>query len=263
MARALLKNIILPAAITLMAFTTIGYAQDDLEQQVEKIVGSITEVLKIKTFVDANLSFCIANAGYTQEEAQAFEALTEAWNSNNTIDNLLLILTEVGYDFPNGFERLIQGLYQDNLKLLENRAKSQAAGWCEQYATRLASEAMNLKRNFATELLTINNFHATYSTGFRDWDNSIDLVNQVLESVGSPSYMELMAAGIEPGLEIIETEFRCYGERAGTDSNVPDFVLQIQPQGRYQSSFGSGTFVEDVYEDGSRNFEYIWTGRIY
>ena len=57
----------------------------------------------------------------------------------------------------------------------------------------------------------------------------------------SPSYAEVIAAGVNPKEAFVQDEFRCYNANAANYSS-PSLVVQFPAPGQYLSSYGGGTY---------------------
>lgn len=237
--------------------TSSAQSDAEMEQRAKAFMVALQDVLKINSFVDANVRFCF---DYAEETVPLVQQAANEWRIANDIDNLTTIILSVNKNLNNSVDKLQRELYVENLELLEARAVAQAAGWCKQLPELLQSENMSLKRNFSHELQLIADFHDVVITKQRSEFRTISLARQILPSIANLTFQSVRAAGINPNYGLIPTEFRCYAERPGSDYNVPDFVVQIQADGNYQSSYGRGRYDSVLDDDETESRELTWTG---
>ena len=222
-----------------------GQSTDEL---IDEFITSIQEVLKIKTFVDANLQFCTT---YARPTLLALEPAIDDWHFVNSMGNFSNTFNGLNQHFEGLLVKLEQEYYLENFGKLEARARNQATTWCQQFPTLLQSEALDLKRSFTDNLHKINDYHRWSVTGKRS--TSISLDRQGLAKVETPSYQQLIATGKNPNETVRPTEFHCYIDRSGSDYFVPDFFIQLKADGTYQSTYGTGRYTDDGYN-------LTWTG---
>ena len=253
------QHVVATLLVCALLFSTTSHAQSDaeLEQRAQSFMTSLQDVLKINSFVDANVRFCF---DYAEDTVALVQQAANQWRVANDIENLNTIISSVNERLDNSIDKLQREFYLENLELLEARAVAQATGWCQQLPELFQSENMSLKRNFSYELQLIADFHDVVVTKQRSEFRTIGLARQVLPSIANPSFQSVRAAGINPNYGLIATEFRCYAERPGSDYNVPDFVIQIQADGNYQSSYGRGRYDSVLDDDETESRELTWTG---
>lgn len=212
-------------------------AQTNDTGQVEAMMTSIISILQLTTFVDANESFCTEQAPETTLSVQ--EAASE-WRNSGGIH----LLNQVRTAHPKMLTQIAQlevTLRAEMLQNLSTRAVGRESEWCLNFPILLEGSDWNVQANYAAELEQLRDF-LTKITGEEPLPQPVELA-----PVRSPSFNEVIAAGINPLTQFIPDEFRCYGEFGTYDTREliysrPHLVIQITGPNQYLSTMGGGTF---------------------
>ena len=172
-----------------------------------------------------------------------------SWLTSSGLD-VLAQLRNAPLEVSGTFSEIEASLKTDALQTLTARATGKEAAWCQNFPTLLQGDEWNVQTNYAGELAGLREF-VTVVTGSAPLPQA-----QALSPMTSPSYAEVIAAGIDPKNQFIPDEFHCYDE-SGADYSRPHMVVQITGPGQYKSSYGGGTFVLEA--DDSYAPDITWT----
>ncbi len=209
-------------------------AQDDAEidAEVQAMSDAALALIQLDSFVDANVTFCTQHA----PEAGVSEAAA-AWYSSSglTILELIKQLPEVGAVFGEMQNSFAGAALQD----LTAKATGREAEWCKSVPALLQSPDWDVLTNYPDEFRTLREFYALLSG--EDPPPPPLPKARALPPITSPSYAEVIAAGVNPEETFIQDEFHCYNAR-GTDYSSSSLVVQFSAPGQYLSSYGGGTY---------------------
>ncbi len=205
-------------------------AQDDTDAQVERMTDAVSALVQLSSFVDANVTFCAEHA----PQAGVGEAAA-AWYASSS----LAILEQIKRipDITATFREMEDAYAQETLQTL-SQATGREAEWCGGVPILLQSPDWDVGANYAGELAVLAEFY-TLVTG--ETPPTPLPQAQALPPVTSPTYAEVVAAGVNPEAQFIGDEFRCYDE-GGVDYRRPYLIVQITGPGQYLSSYGGGMF---------------------
>ena len=209
-------------------------AQDDAEinAKVQAMSDAAQALVQLSSFVDANVAFCTQHA----PEAGVSEAAA-AWyvESGLTILEQIKQLPEVGAVY----EQMQDAFTGAALLDLTTKATGREAEWCKSVPALLQSPDWDVPINYPDELINLHEFYTLFSGG--DGEFSPPPKAQVLPPMTSPSYAEVVAAGVNPEETFVQDEFHCYNTNRTTYSQ-PSLVVQFPAPGQYLSSYGGGTY---------------------
>ena len=235
--------------LCLLLLSGTVFAQDmsaGSDPQTEAATNAVMSLLTLNSFVEANVSFCASSA---PETADAVEAAADEWAASSGLD-VLAQLRNAPLEVSSTFSEIEASLRADALQTLSARATGKEAAWCQNFPTLLQGDDWKVQTNYASELDSLREF-VTLVTGSAPLPQA-----QALSPMTSPSYAEVVAAGIDPKNQFIPDEFHCYDESAN-DYSRPHMVVQITGPGQYLSSYGGGTFVLEA--DDSYAPDITWT----
>ena len=246
-----LENLLTYALCSLLlgyVLSGAAFAQDtnNYDPQTEAATNAVMSLLTLNSFVEANVSFCAESA---PETAEAVEAAADSWLTSSGLD-MLAQLRNAPLEVSSTFSEIEASLRADALQTLSARATGKEAAWCQNFPALLQGDDWNVQTNYAGELAGLREF-VTLVTGGAPLPQA-----QALSPMTSPSYAEIVAAGIDPKNQFIPDEFHCYDE-SGADYSRPHMVVQITGPGQYESSYGGGTFVLEA--DDSYAPDITWT----
>ena len=236
MIRALLGAIVLFTLLfgSLGTVTAQDTAQDDAEidAKVQAMSDAAQALFQLSSFVDANVTFCTQHA----PEAGVSEAAA-AWyvKSGLTLLEQIKQLPEVGAVFGQMQDAFTGAALLD----LTTKATGREAEWCKSVPALLQSPDWDVLTNYPDEFINLHEFYTLFSGG--DDRSSPPPKAQVLPPVTSPSYAEVVAAGVDPEETFIQDEFHCYNANR-TSYSQPSLVVQFPAPGQYLSSYGGGTY---------------------
>lgn len=240
--RAVLTCLVLSPGISLTAAQT---ASDTA--LAETIMESLSNILQITTFVDANVQFCSEKAPSALSSA---EAAAQSWRAKSGLESLDR-LRDLS---PETYSNLETALKQETLATLYDRAFGRELEWCNNLSSLLQSSDWDMQTKYASELATLNSFVTRLSD-----EHLPDVLpnKQTLNPITSPNYPEVLALGINPEVHFIPDEFRCYMEKDGDDYKQPDMIVQILAAGLYQSSYGGGRYELEKDAGSSPDVEWL------
>ena len=209
-------------------------AQDDAEidAKVQAMTDAAQALVQLSSFVDANVTFCTQYA----PEAGVGEAAA-AWYSSSglTILGQIKQLPEAGALFGELQNTFTQLALHD----LASKATGREAEWCRSVPALLGSPEWDVPTNYPDEFSNLRDFYAVFS-GEEPPPPPLPKA-QALPPITSPSYAEVVAAGVNPEETFVQDEFRCYNDNAA-DYSQPSLVVQFPAPGQYLSSYGGGSY---------------------
>ncbi len=220
-------------------------AQEDTSAQAQAMTDASLALVQLSSFVDTNAAFCAQHA----PEAGVSDAAA-AWYASS---GLALLKTLEGLpEVAPTFGEMRDAYTQATRQTLAANATGREAEWCASVPALLQSPEWDVQSNYPDELARLGDIF-TLITG-DDPPQPLPQA-QTLPPVTSPSYADVVAAGLDPETQFIQDEFRCY-DTSGVDYSRPQLVVQITAPGQYLSSYGGGTF---TVEDAEYTPDITWT----
>lgn len=229
--------------------TTLFFAAaqtNNPEAAAQAMTDAFLALTELTAFVDANVSFCAELAPAT---ATSVKQASDAWYSSNGL-GLMTQARNASPEMTANFVQLAETLKNTLLQDLKTRAVGREAEWCNNFPNLLQGQEWNVQLSYAAELNQLREFIALV-TGSAPLPQT-----QALQPITSPSYAQVIAAGINPELQFIPDEFHCYDEDL-IDYSQAHLIVQFPVAGQYVSSYGAGTYALEQDTNYSPDIEWL------
>lgn len=239
-------------AVMLLAFS--ASAADGSAARARSVADALGEYLQIRTFFDANATFCSA---FSREYGESVQAAADTWLDSARIRNAEHIVTDIGLSQSEAtFVSAERQAFKEHLGKLERQARSQPDAWCQRFLELLAADKLSFEPALTSSLHTLNAFHAVHVARLRQ--SHIALEKRALDPLALHDNGQTRP--LNRLMQPLPDEFYCYGELSGSGFSAPDFTVQIGEGNRYKSSYGSGGYANHYDDKDQITKKLIWSG---
>jgi len=200
---------------------------ENSQRLAKELFKSIESIQSASSLVDANISFCFEHA---EDTTPTMQAASNIWRDTNNIPYLLKAIKEMS---PKA-KTLSKQFFSQHRADLSAKPEHEWAANCGKFTAQLASGSLDLSNALSNEVAMVTKFAKRLGV--------TKLRKRNIPPVENPSYSYVKSLGIQPHKELIPTAFKCYADTNKAQPLEPAFDVQIREDGRYKSSFGSGSY---------------------